>query len=287
MEPVDTRPAWRSYDRMAATGEYGDLLAGGGEFCGWAARERDFFVEALRGTPLVLDLGCGPGFPALTLGAHVGGVVGVDASEAMLRQARSNRSRLVVGNALFVRALAEALPMSSGAFGGVAICGALGSVDSPERVLRELRRVCAAEATIVSLEQDYSFRRQDEETRVQWDLRGHDGELRARRVSYCLSPDRIVTQVRRLRLGTPMYTKLLARSASEPNAWPEGATDWSLMTPEDIAEQWVEVERTWRPDTLAAAFGAVGFEVVSQEVEPGHGRPHIFSVFRRRSVSPL
>lgn len=283
-----SRPAWLSYDAMAKAGDYGDVFAGGQELSGWAASERDFFLEALGGCARVLDLGCGPGFPSLALAAHVSEVVGVDASGAMLAQAISNRSARGAGNVVFVCALADLLPLPGRLFDGVAICGTLGSLDRPQPVLDELARVCAAGAIVASLEQDCSSRWQGEETETpaQWRLRMHDGELSAQRVRYCRLPDRIVTEVRRLREGAAKYPRLLALSASEPDNWPDAKADWHGLTRDDIAEEWVEVERQWRPDTLAAAFGRAGFALVRQEAKPSYNVPHIFTVFRCNGLGP-
>lgn len=95
----------------------------------------------------VLDLGCGTGrnLPALTSRAAT--VVGVDPCGEALKRARRRAP-----GAWLVRARAEALPFSDGAFDVVTSSLVLCSVDDPARALREVQRVMAPRATLRLLE---------------------------------------------------------------------------------------------------------------------------------------
>ena len=115
-------PPWQSYDRIAGTGEYGLVLeeAEGVARLKEYDREALFFRSVLAGRKRVLDLGCGPGIPLLSLANRVGWIYGLDASPAMLELAQQNIAALGIKNATLVRGLAEALPFAEGSVDGVA-----------------------------------------------------------------------------------------------------------------------------------------------------------------------
>jgi len=89
----------------------------------------------------ILDLCCGTGLLSRELARRIGPdgeVVGVDASEAMLEQARRAGGRVV-----YVRAEADSLPLPDGHFDGATIFLGLHEITQAARLpaLREVRRV--------------------------------------------------------------------------------------------------------------------------------------------------
>ena len=88
-----------------------------------------------------LDLGCSAGLYARNLtGLFPGGVVGVDISPSMLREA-ARRSRRVLPKPSLARADAEELPFADGSFSAVVCGGTLNEIGTPARALREAHRV--------------------------------------------------------------------------------------------------------------------------------------------------
>lgn len=92
----------------------------------------------------VLDVGCGTGRLAAALAERGARVWGVDPSEEMLRQARSNAA----GKASFKQAPAEALPFKDGWFQRTVLRLVVHLVDRP-RAFPEIRRVLGPGGRIV------------------------------------------------------------------------------------------------------------------------------------------
>jgi ubiquinone/menaquinone biosynthesis C-methylase UbiE len=92
----------------------------------------------------VLDVGCGTGRLAAALAERGARVWGVDPSEDMIRQARSNAA----GKAAFKEAPAEALPFKDGWFERAVFRLVVHLVDRP-RAFREAARVVAPGGRIV------------------------------------------------------------------------------------------------------------------------------------------
>lgn len=84
----------------------------------------------------VLEVGCGNGRLLANLSEAGNVLVGVDRSEAMLREAIRR-----VPDALFVRASAEALPFRPGAFDAVLAVNVVHNLDDPRPLLVEAGRV--------------------------------------------------------------------------------------------------------------------------------------------------
>ena len=91
----------------------------------------------------VLDVGCGPGLAlAYALEAGAARVVGVDASETMVRHARRrNRAAVRAGRAEIRRADAARLPYPDGSFTKAGTLNSLQFWPEPDQGLRELCRV--------------------------------------------------------------------------------------------------------------------------------------------------
>jgi ubiquinone/menaquinone biosynthesis C-methylase UbiE len=92
----------------------------------------------------VLDVGCGTGRFALALAERGARVWGVDPSEDMLREARSNAA----GKAAFKQARAEALPFKDGWFDRAVLRLVVHLVERPQ-ALREVARVLGPGGRIV------------------------------------------------------------------------------------------------------------------------------------------
>jgi ubiquinone/menaquinone biosynthesis C-methylase UbiE len=107
----------------------------------------------------ILDIGCGPGTITTDLAQLVpqGRVIGVDAVEEVLSQARSHaEGRGVTANLEFRSVDANALPFEDGTFDIVHCHQVLQHVKDPVGILREMRRVAKPGSGIVAArEADY------------------------------------------------------------------------------------------------------------------------------------
>jgi demethylmenaquinone methyltransferase/2-methoxy-6-polyprenyl-1,4-benzoquinol methylase len=131
------------YDRLAEVLSFGQNGR-------WRRAMVDHVVEASPG--LVLDVATGPAGVALQLAARTGArVVGVDITEAMLRQARVNVAR---AGALISLALGrgEQLPFADATFDAVTFTYLLRYVDDPAATIRELARVVKPGGVVANLE---------------------------------------------------------------------------------------------------------------------------------------
>jgi SAM-dependent methyltransferase len=88
---------------------------------------------------VVADLGCGTGHAAAALSPHVGRVIGVDRSAAMLKAAGKRTAAL--GNVELRRGSLEALPIADGACDAALLILALTYVPDPALALAEMARV--------------------------------------------------------------------------------------------------------------------------------------------------
>ncbi len=73
------------------------------------------------------------------------------------------------------------------------------------------------------------------------------------------------------------------RAAAQPARGIRQAVEqvWGGMRAEDISNEWLEVERQWRPDALAAQFEMTEFALRNQHTSVVRGVPHIFGIFER------
>lgn len=103
-------------------------------------------LAGLDRSGLYLDLGCSAGLYTRSLAAQLGdrgGVVGIDISPSMLKEA-VRRARKLGTNPSFARADAENLAFADASFDGAVCGGSLNEFGDPARVLRETQRVLAS-----------------------------------------------------------------------------------------------------------------------------------------------
>lgn len=280
---MKNRPAWMSYDWMARADTYGRLLNEAGEIAlsPDGLREAAFLEAALNGRKLVLDVGCGPGFPLVVIAPRVGALVGLDVSPGMLAQAARNTARLGLQGVSLVRAAGEALPFPDRTFDGLAACGSIGSIADPTVVLLEMARVAAPGAVAVSIEQDFRYRLVEDSPRVQRWLRRDMGPLMLQVVHYLTNPYRIHSERYDLDPTSGFGQQLL----TDPSLREQERVATDLLPadiPTDvILDSYYEEERQFDPHTLRTSFQEAGFGAVEQRVADSYGVPHIFSIFKR------
>jgi SAM-dependent methyltransferase len=106
----------------------------------------------------LLDVGCGPGSITLDLAARLapGEVVGVDAVDEPLAEARAAAAAAGAGNVSFRVADGMALPFDDDAFDVVHAHQVLQHVPDPVGMLREMRRVTRPGGLIAARDSDYA-----------------------------------------------------------------------------------------------------------------------------------
>lgn len=138
VDVLDTR---EGYDRWAAIydGEDNPLIV-------LEEPQVQRLLGEVRGLSIA-DIGCGTGRHALQLaraGAHV---TAVDFSEGMLDKGRHKAEGLSIR---WVRQdIADALPLESASFDRVICCLVLEHIAEPEKLFRELKRICRPQGFIV------------------------------------------------------------------------------------------------------------------------------------------
>lgn len=116
---------------------------------------REMVDHVIPGSPrLILDVATGPAGVALALAARTGAqVVGVDLTEAMIRQGQANVAR--AGSDKYVQLVlgkGEQLPFPDATFDALTFTYLLRYVEDPQATLRELARVVRPGGTIANLE---------------------------------------------------------------------------------------------------------------------------------------
>jgi len=122
-----------------------------------AANSAAYLVPELRPGLSLLDVGCGPGTVTADLAALVapGLVVGADAAEAVLDEARAHVASRGVPNARFEVADAYALPFADDSFDVVHAHQLLQHLTDPVAALREMRRVAGPGGLVAVRDSDY------------------------------------------------------------------------------------------------------------------------------------
>lgn len=96
-----------------------------------------------------LDVACGPGIVVCAFAPHCRQATGIDATPAMLDQARALAAEKGLGNVAWDQGDAYALPYRDGAFSIVVTRYSLHHLVDPLRALREMVRVCAPGGRVV------------------------------------------------------------------------------------------------------------------------------------------
>jgi len=105
----------------------------------------------------VLDVGCGPGTITVGIARRVGGggVLGIDAAEEVLVEARGEAARLGQRNVTFEVGDVYHLKASDGAFDIVHAHQLLQHLTDPVAALAEMRRVCRPGGVVAARDGDY------------------------------------------------------------------------------------------------------------------------------------
>jgi ubiquinone/menaquinone biosynthesis C-methylase UbiE len=108
-------------------------------------------VEAAgaKGGDITLDVACGPGSVVLAFARVARKSVGIDATEAMLDEARRLAAIRGASNVEWHRGDAYALPFADGGFDIVSCRFAFHHLQEPARALAEMRRVCRPGGRVV------------------------------------------------------------------------------------------------------------------------------------------
>jgi ubiquinone/menaquinone biosynthesis C-methylase UbiE len=111
----------------------------------------DLLVDAARPLPtdVSLDVACGPGSVVLAFAARVRRAVGLDATEAMLDEARQAAARSGAANVEWHRGDVYALPFADGTFDVVSCRFAFHHLEEPARAFAEMVRVARPRGRIV------------------------------------------------------------------------------------------------------------------------------------------
>jgi ubiquinone/menaquinone biosynthesis C-methylase UbiE len=107
-------------------------------------------VDAIAPPPeaRVLDVACGPGFLALAFAQRCREAIGLDLTDAPLAIAEKNCHQRGLTNIRFQRGDADHLPFADSDFDAVVCRLAFHHLEEPERVLREMTRVCRPQGRV-------------------------------------------------------------------------------------------------------------------------------------------
>jgi ubiquinone/menaquinone biosynthesis C-methylase UbiE len=100
-------------------------------------------------TETSLDVACGPGTLVAALSSQVGHAAGLDATDAMLDQAKKLGARLGLRNVSWHSGDVNALPFASDAFDIVSCRFAFHHFEQPEKAFLEMMRVCRTGGRLV------------------------------------------------------------------------------------------------------------------------------------------
>ena len=122
-----------------------------------AYNSAQFLLPHIQPHYRILDLGCGPGTITADLASLVpqGSVIGVDAVEAILDQARDLAKTRDLSNLTYETGDANKLRFDNGEFDIVFCHQLIQHVQDPVGVLKEMRRVCKKGGLVAVREADY------------------------------------------------------------------------------------------------------------------------------------
>jgi SAM-dependent methyltransferase len=125
----------------------------------WRTAENSagYLLDHLRRGLSVLDVGCGPGTITADFAARVtpGTVIGIDADEGVVDEARRNAAARGLDNIEFAVADVYALDFPDGAFDIVHAHQVLQHLSDPVAALREMRRVCRPTGLVAARDADF------------------------------------------------------------------------------------------------------------------------------------
>ncbi|HSJ73520.1 MAG TPA: methyltransferase domain-containing protein, partial [Miltoncostaeaceae bacterium] len=146
-------------DRTGRAGVYADYLdrvRGLEAVAEW--KERSFVALAPRPGAVLLDVGCGTGEDARALAQRVapgGRAIGVDASEAMVAEARRRAAEAGERGVEFLRSDVRSLALPDGAVDGCRAERVLQHVEDPAGAIAEMARVVRPGGSVVAAEPDW------------------------------------------------------------------------------------------------------------------------------------
>jgi SAM-dependent methyltransferase len=116
-----------------------------------------YLIQRLPATARVLDVGCGPGTITVGLAALAaqGEVVGMDASQDVLAEARAEADRRSQANVRFETGDVYELRFADGTFDVVHAHQVLQHLSDPVAALREMARVCRPGGIVAARDSDY------------------------------------------------------------------------------------------------------------------------------------
>lgn len=125
----------------------------------WRTAENSagYLLPRIHEKSRILDVGCGPGTITLDLArlASAGSVVGLDRSEAVIREARVAAERADVGNLELTVGDVYSLDHEAGTFDVVHAHQVLQHLSDPVAALREMGRVCKPDGLVAVRDSDY------------------------------------------------------------------------------------------------------------------------------------
>lgn len=122
-----------------------------------AANSAAYLIDRLRPGHSLLDVGCGPGTLTIDLarGVAPGRVVGVDAEESVLEEARRTAASAGVTNVEFHHGDVYSLPYDDGSFDVVHAHQLLQHLEHPKQALEEMARVGKVGGVLAARDGDY------------------------------------------------------------------------------------------------------------------------------------
>jgi ubiquinone/menaquinone biosynthesis C-methylase UbiE len=202
-----------------------------------------YLIPRLRPGLSLLDVGCGPGTITVDLAQRVapGKVIGLDAEEGVLEEARETAKMAGLTNVEFRQGEAETLPFDDGTFDVTHAHQVLQHVGKPVAVLQEMGRVCRPGGVVAARDGDYAaftwFPEDALLDRWLW----------------------LYREVARHNGGEPDAGRRLLSWAQHAGLEPvvPSASVWCYATP-DEREWWADL---WAERTTATAFGARAIEL--------------------------